>query len=59
MRVKTQRLDFKTRFKVKGGFVLATVFLTLVDFLYWWLPRVIPLRRRQRPAGRLVFRVRE
>lgn len=49
----------KTRLKVKGGFFLAAVVLGAVDFLFWWLPRLIPYRRRQRPAGRMLFKVRE
>uniref|UniRef100_A0A7C1JFC6 Uncharacterized protein n=1 Tax=Ammonifex degensii TaxID=42838 RepID=A0A7C1JFC6_9THEO len=59
MQERSSQLNFSARLKVKGGFLVATLFLTLVDFLYWWLPRVFVLRRRRRPAGRLVFRVRD
>lgn len=58
MGARTHRLDFKTRLKVWGGFLLASIVLTLVDLFYWWLSRLLPRRRGRRRTGRLVFRVR-
>ncbi|MEW6448536.1 MAG: hypothetical protein AB1426_10690 [Bacillota bacterium] len=49
----------KARLKLRGGFILAAIILGIVDFLFYLLPRMLPFRRRKRPAGRMVFKVRD
>ncbi|MEW6574247.1 MAG: hypothetical protein AB1374_11510 [Bacillota bacterium] len=49
----------KARLKLRGGFILATIVLGIIDLLFYRLPRVLPFRRRKKPVGRMVFKVRD
>lgn len=49
----------KARLKLRGGFIVATVILAVIDLLFYLLPRLLPFRRRKKPAGRMVFKVRD
>lgn len=49
----------KARLKLRGGLILAAIILGIIDFVYYWLPRVLPFHRRKRQAGRMIFKVRD
>ncbi|ACX52770.1 hypothetical protein Adeg_1677 [Ammonifex degensii KC4] len=53
---KKGQLDWRTRLKIQGGFLLAAFVLGLVDLIYYRLGRFFARKNKPRVSGRWHFK---
>lgn len=59
MSAQQRKPGLKARLKLCGSFILAAGILGIIDFVFYWLPQVLPFHRRKNKPGRMVFKVRD